>query len=228
MSFIAFHACDKCGSRDNLAEYDNGFYCFGCGYKKPKRDLSRFDAIKTPKPYDGITLEKSLARDHLKWILGYNLTSDELKHFASCHSRTVKGHEMPCNLLIFLNTANYWTGRNFNEGVKYLSSGVKPYVEYAQVESKTLVFVEDVISAVKVSRCAVAVPMLGARVPGDWWQYAKACDRVILWGERDKARENIIQSKRASELIGKPVKNVITENDPKEYDTKFILTKINY
>jgi hypothetical protein len=228
MTFIAFHPCEKCGSRDNLAEYENGYFCFGCGWKKPKRNLSRFNAIKPSRVYDGITLDKTLARDHLKWILGYNLTPKEMQHFASCHSRMVKGIEMPCNLLIFLNTQNYWCGRNFDAGVKYLSSGVKPYVEFRSENSmNTLVFVEDVISAVKVSRVAVGVPILGAIVPNAFWQRAREYSKVILWGDRDKARENIVQSKRASEILGKPVQNIITENDPKKYDTEFILTRIN-
>ena len=38
MAFIQHTNCPKCGSKDNLAEYSDGFYCFGCGYKKQKNE----------------------------------------------------------------------------------------------------------------------------------------------------------------------------------------------
>ena len=40
MAFIQHTNCPNCGSRDNLAEYSDGFYCFGCGYKKQKNDIN--------------------------------------------------------------------------------------------------------------------------------------------------------------------------------------------
>jgi hypothetical protein len=102
--------------------------------------------------------------------------------------------------------------------VKYLSKGTKPYLEYGNNKEK-LVFVEDIISAVKVARVATAVPMLGAKVMPAWWENAKKYDRVFLFGDRDKATDNIVQARRASEVIGKKVEIIITEKDPKFYDT---------
>jgi hypothetical protein len=107
--------------------------------------------------------------------------------------------------------------RNFGEGVKYLSRGVKPYLEYGNNKEK-LVFVEDIISAVKVARVATAVPMLGAKVMPAWWENAKRFDKIYLHGDRDKATDNIVQARRASEVIGKKVEIIITEKDPKEYN----------
>lgn len=221
MAFLGHHPCPKCNSRDNLAEYSDGFYCFGCNYYDPKQTFDRFKPRELVKGYDGITLEKSLDLEHLKWLLKYNLTQDEMKHFGSCKERSVNGQIRKCNLLIFLHTDNYWVGRNFDTGVKYLSSGIKPYTEYGN-NKDVLVFVEDVLSAIKVARVATAVPMLGAKVQREWWEYTKPYKRVIIWGDRDKAKENIIESRRVSEMLGRKVENVITEKDPKEYNNIYI------
>lgn len=222
MALIEFLPCPKCGSRDNLAHYSNGKWCFGCGYMEKDKSLqSRFNERIQVKGYDGIVLEKTLDLDHLKWLLQYNLTELEMQQFHSCKERVIKGSLKPCNLLVLMSSTNYWQGRNFDDGVKYLSSGNKPYKEYGN-SPDVLVFVEDVISAVKVCRVATAVPMLGAKVPREWWQEVKPYSRVVIWGDRDKAVDNIKAARQASEILGRKVEVVITEKDPKEFNTEEI------
>ena len=174
--------------------------------------------------------------DAKKWLLGYSLTLDEMQQFKYSKERVVNNEIRPCNLLVLINTDDYWLARNLDGGTRYLSSGIKPYTEYKNSASlypqhDILVFVEDVISAVKVGRVATAVPMLGAAVLRDWWKHTKPYKRVILWGDFDKASQNITQSRRASEFLGKKVDNIITKKDPKEYSTseikEIIYGKIN-
>jgi len=225
MSFLGFHPCPKCSSRDNLAEYANNFYCFGCGFTEQKKDLlslrKRLDASKEVRVCNGITLQKELPLEAKKWLLGYSLTLDEMQQFNYSKERVINNETRPCNLLVLINTDDYWLARNLDGGTRYLSSGIKPYTEYGHSDD-TLVFVEDVISAVKVGRVATAVPMLGAAVLRDWWKHTTPYKRVILWGDRDKASQNITLAKRASELIGKRVEVIVTEKDPKEYSTSDI------
>ena len=128
--------------------------------------------------------------------------------------------------MVFVHTDNYWLGRNFdNAGVRYLSSGEKPCLKYG-TNPDVIVFVEDVISAIKVGRVASAIPMLGARIPVEWLAKCKGFNRVIIWGDRDKAVENVRQSRRCSELLGVQVESVITDLDPKDYNTKDIYNYI--
>jgi len=209
-----------------MAEYTDNFYCFGCGFVEQKRSLSRFKTQTEVRVCDGITLENSLPVEAKKWLLAYHLTPKEMEQFKYSRERVTKYGQKRCNLLVLIANSNYWLARNLDDGVRYLSSGVKPYLEYGD-NSNTLVFVEDVISAVKVGRVATAVPMLGASVLRDWWDNAKKYDRIIIWGDRDKASQNVIQAKRASEFVGKKVEIIITDKDPKEFDTNEIkaLTK---
>ena len=229
--------CPRCASRgndrkmNNLFEYPDGFYCFACNYYKPnkslenaRRNLSPLNERTESSLCNDLILNKSLEIDHLKWLLGYNLTQDEMSLFKSCTERVINGQSISCDLLVLHSSPNYWVARNFGDGVKdktslpkYLSRGVKPYLEYGNNKEK-LVFVEDIISAVKVARVATAVPMLGAKVMPAWWEQAKKYNSVVLWGDRDKATENVVQARRASEVIGKKVEIIITEKDPKEYN----------
>lgn len=228
--------CPRCASRgndrkgNNLFEYPDGFYCFACSYYKPnkslenaRRNLTSYNERLDTNLCNDLILNNSLEIDHLKWLLGYNLTQDEMSQFKSCTKRRVNNEFRECSLLVFYCSDSYWVGRNFGEGVKYLSRGVKPYLEFGS-NKETLVFVEDIISAVKVSRSVTAVPMLGAKVMPAWWDEARKYDRVIVWNDRDKATDSIVQARRASEVIGKKVEIIITEKDPKEYNTDEIIS----
>ena len=231
MSFISSSQCPRCAqrgddkSKNNLAEYSENFYCWKCGYTQQKKSienyLKRFNGFSEVKVCNGITLSKRLPTEAKKWLLGYQLTEEEMAQFSYSVEREIKGQVYPCELLVLLSTESYWVGRNFGEGVKYLSSGTKPFVKYGS-NPDVLVFVEDVISAVKVARVATAVPMLGATVLRDWWQQVKPYKRVIIWGDLDKAIDNVVQARKATELLGKQVEYVITPKDPKEFSTKEI------
>ena len=226
MAFLGHHPCPRCNSRDNLGEFDNGWFCFGCGYRKPKRDLSRFKTFSYDKVMDGIQLSKNLPKNALKWLLGYNLTQNEMAQFHFAEKRTIKNEIKDCNLLVLYHDNNYWVARNLDNGSasKYLSSGNKPFITYGQ--GNTIVFVEDIISAIKVGRQFTAVPMLGATIPADWWTKAKNYDKIVIWGDRDKARNNVIASRKAREIVGKQVDCIITDKDPKDYSDNDIYNYI--
>lgn len=222
---LSVSRCPHCAERgkdrkgNNLAEYADGFHCFSCGYNKPKRILKRLEAISKPRVYDGIACDKKLLPAHLKWLLAYGLTEKEIGLFSYAYKRFIKGYEIPCNLLVFINTDTYWLGRNFGvDGVRYLSSGEKPLLKYG-INPDVVVFVEDVISAIKVGRVATAIPLLGAKIPAQWLEQVREYNRVIIWGDYDKKIDNIYAARKASEVLGKQVQSVITEKDPKYFNT---------
>ena len=222
---LSVSRCPKCAERgkdrkgNNLAEYENGYHCFSCGYNKPKRILKRLNEFSVQKVYNGISCENKLLPEHLKWLSEYNLTLDEIGKFKYAYKRVIKGYEIPCNLLVFVNTDTYWLGRNFGDvGVRYLSSGEKPLIKYG-TNPDLVVFVEDVISAIKIGRVATAIPMLGAKIPAQWLEQVRDYNRVVIWGDYDKKIDNIYAARKASEVLGKQVQSVITEKDAKCYNT---------
>jgi len=214
MAFIGFNPCPKCNSKDNLAEYTENFYCFGCGYSKPKRSLKRFEALKSDSVYKGIALTKELHHEARKWLVGYGLTSEEMELFA---------YNVDNDILVLSYSENHWHGRCFapNSKRKYDGRGDKPCVIYGN-NPETCVIVEDIVSAVKVARQFSAVAMLGAMLAEKHVSALKQFSEVVLWNDRDKARESVRNARSIGELLGVTVKVVISTKDPKEYSNKDI------
>lgn len=213
MAFLGHHPCDKCGSRNNLAEYSNSFWCFGCGNYIPKEDnISLRERIENTqsnsKICENITTSAILPVEAEKWLAQYGLTKEEKSQFSWCNDK---------QLLILIQTEDYWQGRNFGVGSKYLSSGIKPLKFYG-VDSDTIVFTEDVISAMKIGRFVQSSPLLGATLPME--TILSLVNRglsVYLALDKDKAKESVKQAKKAAQYLGK-CESIITELDLKCYN----------
>ena len=215
--FIGFHPCEKCGSSDANAEYQDSFYCYSCGKFTSKGfSLSRFKPLKEVKVCNGITLQKEVPPAALKWLLGYGLTLDEIAQFSYSTERIGKYGKMACNLLMLYVSPDYWVGRNFGNGVKYLTSGMKPVIKYG-TNPDTIILVEDIISAIKVGRQFTAIPMLGSMPPGAVLSHLKGYKNVFVWNDLDKAKESLKTARNLSERLGIRVKVIIKPLDPKEY-----------
>lgn len=221
MSFIQHTACPKCGSKDNLGEYTDHWYCFGCSYYKPKNDLQsvrkRLEDV-VPKDDGDISLQvtNDLPKQAMQWLLSYGITGADVSEYSW-------GWVEDRSLLVLVNTPTYWQARNFGSGIKYVSKGNKPLLSYGN--GGTIVCVEDVLSAVRVSKAndqVTAIPLLGSSVSPELektlFEQAKA---VILWLDRDKA---ISAVKQARSMLAKGIRCsvLVTELDPKEYSTKEI------
>lgn len=226
MAFIQFHPCPKCGSKDNLAEYSENFHCFGCGYHKRKNTLARVrslnavDELKSEDVSKGITLNKTLAVEARKWLLWYGLTEEEMQQFT---------YDYENDVLYLFFSESYRVGRVFATDTKtrYTSKGKKPVLRYGKGD--TCVLVEDIISAIKVGRNYTAIPMLGAKPTEEIIQALDDYDEVVLWGDADKMRENIVVRNKLSERLGKQVKLCFTSLDPKCYtdlEVKTTLQKV--
>jgi len=214
---IGLTSCDKCGSSDANAEYSDSFYCFSCStYKSKGLSLSRFKPLKTERLCNGITLQKTLPSNAVKWLLGYGLTLDEIAQFNYSNKRIGKYGEMACNLLVLYSDSHYYVARNLGKGIKYITSGVKPVIKYG-TNPDTCIIVEDIISAIKVGRQFTAIPMLGSIPCKHTASHLEGFKNVFLWNDRDKAKESLKTARNLSEILGKTVRVIIKPLDPKEY-----------
>lgn len=226
MAFIKHLPCPNCGSRDNLAEYVDHFYCFGCRHWKSKNDLASIRNRLLPsadEELDELTVHvtQDIPSKAMEWLLQYGLTSQDVKAYNFGWSNQLQ-------TLMLINTPDYYQGRNFSDvGAKYISRGKKPLQFYGLGD--TLVCVEDIISAVKVSKSNsnyISVPLLGSSMPLKLTEtILERFKKVFLWLDRDKATEAV---KMARNLKQKNIdaRVVITDKDPKEYnlqDINFII-----
>ena len=229
--FIQHTSCPKCGSRDNLAEYDDHVWCFGCKYFKQKNDIhsirnrlqnqqihtmgtSSFGANYPTMPSDDITfdLTNDIPIKAKQWILKYGITNQEIEQNNIAYNAN-------SDILILIHTQNYWQGRCFgNQKVKYLSKGDKPLTIYGNGD--TIVCVEDVLSAIKIARLSpdyCATPLLGSSMSLETTQsLSERFKNIVVWLDRDKAKEAIRISRNLRQR-GINTRVVISPEDPKEY-----------
>ena len=222
MSFIQHIACPKCGSKDNLGEYTDHYYCFGCGYHKLKNDLQSIRQRLAGNDEPAQTGDQSLVvsddipKEPMKWLLSYGFVASDVSEYSW-------GWCADKQMLVLINLPTYYQGRNFGKGVKYLSKGEKPLLFYNV--SDTIVCVEDILSAVKISKAnktVSGVPLLGSSVSLELEKtLIERAKHVILWLDRDKAIHAVKQARRLIER-GIRCSVLVTELDPKEYSLKEI------
>jgi hypothetical protein len=217
--FIHHIPCPRCNSKDNCGEYDDHFFCFGCKYYKPKDDISsvrlrynqrssqEFDADSTH-----IETVPDIPNKALRWILSYGITLKEVEDFNFSWNEEQQ-------LLVLLKTPEYWQARCFgNQKTKYLSKGTKSLTFYGY--SDKLVCVEDILSAVKISRLSpdwCALPLLGCSISDDWIQRLSGRFKsVVIWLDRDKAKDALKVARNLKQR-GFNASIVVSPLDPKEY-----------
>lgn len=222
--FLGHTACPKCGSRDNLGEYEDHFWCFGCKYHMRKTDTAslrlRLNRHNTEEQsVMKLSNIKELPRKAMEWLLSYGISQEEIDKYGI--EWNVKEE-----MLVLLQTARYWQARTFNSRrPKYMSEGSKPLTIYGQGD--TIVIVEDIISAIKIARLHdeyCACPVLGSSLSYDMEnQIVGKYKKSAVWLDRDKAK-NALRISRKLKQRGLESRVVVTDEDPKEYSKGEIRT----
>jgi len=218
--FIKLGPCPHCGSRDNRAEYINGYWCFGCSKYEPKDDTNSlrqrvFRKDKSSNNYNQlIDTTDDIPIKPMQWLLKYNITQQEIAKYGISWEPIKK-------LLVLIQRKDYWQGRNFGFGkIKYMSNGNKPLTIYG--EGDILLVVEDVLSAIKIARLRhdgyCATPLLGSSMSKQAEkQLVKRYKNIHVWLDRDKAK-NAVRIRNRLRSLGINSRAIITPLDPKEYN----------
>ena len=216
-SFIRHLPCKSCGSRDNLGEYTDHFWCFGCGFYEEKTDLMSLRERLAGTNYKPVYMEslaftKHIPKKAMKWLLQNRINLKEIEEYNIlwCQDNET---------LILVHTDEYWQGRHFgNYGIKYLSKGRKPLTIYG--DSDIIILVEDVLSAIKIARLSpeyCAMPLLGSSLSTKHEETLRnKFNTIHVWLDRDKAKQGIKISRNLKQK-GITSRTIITDLDPKEY-----------
>lgn len=234
--FVKHESCPKCGSRDNLARYEDGSaWCFGCHYREKADRIPVFSAEKAVLEEDSVvSLPQDACNDFpphvVTWLGKYNISVQEaLKHGWK--------YSPYWDQLLFPfykeGTLTVLQARNFRAGAKtkYYNQGspadVLP-VFGACAGARTLVVVEDAVSAARIARQRPSMPCLGSYLPASKIIALKGLkyEKLLVWLDSDKLAEaREIETK--AKWIGLAARTIYTELDPKEYsdDEINLLTK---
>lgn len=218
--------CPKCAENgndrtgDNLAVYnDNHSYCYSCGYTVGSSIINNFKQSKKESlpisivlPEDVDTTIPSYAKN---WLYQYELTNKDINEHTLLWSERYKQLIFP----YFVNNELLaWQGRGFNPIYpKWFSQGKLHELLYILGnKGSSLVLVEDIVSAIKLSKFMDSSPLFGCSVSvKQALRYNKFYSQLYLWLDPDKQKESI---KIATTLnnLDIPIKIIYANADPKE------------
>lgn len=215
MSAVQHIACPKCGSRDNRAVYPDHEYCFGChdykalGFRRQvKRPVEPLDSPFLPSK----RLVKGLPSPNLEWLLKYDLKPSERNLFL--YDPVTRRHVYPVydsrGTMIFADARSVdgTQPKNLTYG------GEKPL--HVIGDKGPIVLVEDVVSAIKVSRYTRAMPLWGSHVSTKHLTFLRGMtDKLGIWLDHDKATDALKFTLKAT-LMGFDCYRIVTKYDPKE------------
>lgn len=236
-NFLHHEPCPNCGSKDNLGVWDDGHkWCFGCSYYVPPESFRLIGSfIRAKKTRSSVSLPED-ARSSLGlvanlWLDRYYLSKQEIERnrfLWSPSGVTMEDGRVVSPLLIFpffdsSGNCIFWQGRNFssiNKKPKYFSRGDKESIVniYGHFPNKPALFlVEDVISAIKVSRFGHSLPLFGSTLsPERAKRIATQFKNIVLWLDPDKSVEVLRMKNELGHIFDK-IGIIFSNKDPKDY-----------
>jgi hypothetical protein len=226
--FLNNEPCPRCRRKgedlkgDNLAIYSDGHkYCFKCGFYRSGDAVQRYKE-KEPTEYKELDYPEvcTFSDECLSYLRQYGLTNDEIYKY-------LNGHEDGYTYL----DKDFYFIRRLEKLPKVLIYGKvvgnEPIFK-SETETDTIVLVEDVLSAIKVSRVNDCCALLKTAIHDILlYRLAKDYSNVILWLDAD------MYSHMTSKLLPKikpyfnSVRVVMSNKDPKTFSTKEIKKFLN-
>ncbi len=222
-------SCAKLGKDnkgDNLAVYNDGHkWCFSCGYYvsgdvvyKIRAALTKEEPVKELKILPDDIVPCSYGEGY-QWLKKYGLSNIEIMQYRIMWSPSKQW-------LIFpqfdeTGSVSVWQARNFNpdKPYKYYTQGnVKDSIWLFGTGEHPITLVEDIVSAIKVGRHGIGMPLLGSVISTSLLLRLKLLNKPInIWLDPDKQKEMVKFSSTALRY-GLSVRTIFTDMDPKDYD----------
>lgn len=236
--FVRHEECPNCRklghdrTKDNLGIWSDGStYCFKCGYISGRKKIAQ--AISHPQcqivlPSDVVT---QLPYEARQWLNKYELTRLDISRnhimWSEKYSRIIFPYFNEVELLA-------WQGRyipcgknqvevNGKAPAKWFSQGkIHEIIHPLQVKNRFAVLVEDIVSAIKVSKIRGAIPIFGSSVSTKQILRLKSIvDEVWFWLDPDM-RGKSLKLAHISNTLGLTAHTIFSDKDPKEHTIDFI------
>ena len=227
--------CPKCAEdghdkhQDNLGVYDDGHsYCFKCFHTISSGGWKNFGKDKVTTLTPVVTLPADCTNEYpvnaLAWCDDYEVSRHDIQNQNALWSDTRQRLIFPIygeNGLVawvgryfgLLQSPKWWIQGNIGQTLMVVQGGTK---------RKGLVLVEDIISAIVVSKVTPAIPLFGVRIGVDRWKKIKQSipvgTEVAIWLDPDMNTETIKES-MLGEQMGLNTRTIFSYDDPKGYNT---------
>jgi hypothetical protein len=224
---IAFEQCPSCADRgrdsrgDNLALFaDGGYHCFSCGLhrnarlpvSKPSQDLD-YDKAIVPTDFS-----REIPGVAWEWLLQYGLGWNYWKPYVGWSEKDSRlvftvGTPMFASTGRFIPTGGRESKRKW---FHYGNPKLRPTLFGDLEAAKSVVLVEDLISAHKLGQVGLATPLFGTSVPEPLVPILRHLGLpIIMWLDKDQEEHARKRANWLSTITGLPVKFVFTNKDPK-------------
>jgi hypothetical protein len=221
--------CPRCAEdgndtrKDNFHLYSDGHsYCFACGFYVfgSRRPRPQAEAKALPSnfqfniPDDATT---DIAFEAMCWLgRDCHLTQSDIIHNKILWSPRYLWLIFPIE---YEGTTLGFQARNFNKQKPYkwfTKFNKKDLLRIYGKPTQTLVLVEDIVSAIRISKYLSTAPLFGAMISDRMFLKIKTnvFDQVKIWLDQDKVKEALLYAQRAREL-GINASCILTEEDPK-------------
>jgi len=215
-------------------------YCFSCGYHLPSNRIIQYQTrnkvvsstedVKQPReiltlPSDSDRIISPIAK---RWLAQYD-----------CNEHTLAKHTILWSdykqMLIFpyfiTGELVGWQGRYFGLDEKhpkwYTKGKVDQFIYTLGKPSDTIVLVEDIVSAIVVSRQQMVSPIFGSVISFKrFLALSHFHSQVIIWLDPDKQKESLSYA-RKGRLLGLDCKVILSTKDPKEHTQEEIRHYLN-
>lgn len=227
--------CPECArlgndrSGDNLAIYSDGHtYCYRCGHHSGRKTISQPIERNTSTITLPSDVTSELPYEAKRWLDQYELARLDIQQhnilWSEYWRRLIFPYFDETGLLA-------WQGRLFGDATnvqaknskgqlfleKWYSKGkIHEIIHPIKVHSGEAVLVEDIVSAIKVSRHKGAIPIFGNTIsPKHFLRIKHVAERVWIWLDPDMKQQSIKLCNTAN-LLGLKATVVFAEKDPKE------------
>jgi len=223
--------CPKCRSvghdrrGDNLKHFTDGSkHCFSCSYHINARGVFKrqVDPVTSNIEFNiPLDADTTLSDKAVNWLRDYHLSLSDIIKNRILWSEQMQWLIFPIeyrHAIVGFQARNFNPNKPYKWYTKFKKHNV--FLELGHVQH--IVLVEDIVSAIRVSHHATALPLFGSHVNDDLVKYL--VDRklpVTIWLDRDKASNAIGYAKRLRS-VGIPTHTLITKLDPKEYESEQI------
>lgn len=249
MVFSHHEACPRCQAKgqdlkgDNLGVWADGHkYCFKCNYyaqdkgnlnvsmlaqklqsekQEQEKDSSNAVSISLPSDYS-----INLPAEAVRWLDQYDITKQEMHRNRIGWSKSRDTLVFP----VFASGELIFAQERFfsHPKMRYKTHGAtEDTFHFMGPRTNNLVLVEDLVSAIKVSRQFQAMPLWGSSISQDRiLRLARFFDHITVWLDNDKASYAIRRAAHMKPYFTK-VSTVVTEYDPKAYTNEEIKEFLN-
>lgn len=231
--FVGHESCPRCGSRDNLARYDDGSaFCFGCRYSERRTSICstviQRSSFTVP---DRRGCSSVLGEPAIQWLAKFGMGPTDLSGkpiwWSDDKQQLIfefsdKEGNVCCTQARNFAREGETRRKYFNEGSSYEAFPL--YQKEGRTNPNWVVITEDLLSAIKVSRQVDAIPCLGTNFPVHKITELRnrGYQRVVVWLDRDKWREGRDIADKCK-WIGLSATTLLTKLDPKCYDDLTIM-----